>query len=211
MVLTGRDRVLDSCKALGDATRLQILGLLARGACNAGTLAAATGRSAGTVSHHMARLAAAGLVRMRREGTTHWFELDEAALRRLGHEVLTPAGLSALAGEPAAAEPVSAVPDPLPPPEPAETAPSPPAWTAREREVLAAFAPGDRLRALPVSRKNRECVLRWVMRHFTPDTIYTATALAALLELLAHDPHSLRRALLGEGWIERAEGGYRAR
>ena len=199
------ERMLKALRALADETRLRIMGALAGGARNAGSLAVAVDRSAGTISHHMARLAAAGLVRMRQEGTVHWFERDEAALERLGQAWQKPAGpVPAHTGSPPKEAPAGM--DASAPP---ETAPPATSWTSHEREVIAAFAPGGRLRALPVSRKNRECVLRWVMTHFARDKSYDAAALAAALERLALDPHTLRRTLLSEGWIEQAAGGYR--
>ncbi|TCO60850.1 ArsR/SmtB family transcription factor [Actinocrispum wychmicini] len=53
---------------LAGSVRLQIVWLLAAGERDVGTLAAEVGQSVATVSHHLAKLKLAGLVRARREG-----------------------------------------------------------------------------------------------------------------------------------------------
>lgn len=55
-------------KALADPTRRQLLRLLGRGARSAGELAAAVDMSPAALSHHLARLKAAELVRTERRG-----------------------------------------------------------------------------------------------------------------------------------------------
>src|ERR1035437_5776335 len=55
-------QLLDALRALADASRLRIVGLLAGRSMAVEELAAASGLSAGTVVHHLKRLQAAGLV-----------------------------------------------------------------------------------------------------------------------------------------------------
>ncbi|WP_031464839.1 ArsR/SmtB family transcription factor [Sciscionella sediminilitoris] len=62
---------------LSASVRLQILWLLASGECDVGTLAEATGQSVATVSHHLAKLKLAGLVRARREGKRQVYFVDD--------------------------------------------------------------------------------------------------------------------------------------
>lgn len=52
------ERLLSFFKLLADEKRLQIVGLLARQACPVEEMAAITGLSSATVSHHLARLVA---------------------------------------------------------------------------------------------------------------------------------------------------------
>jgi ArsR family transcriptional regulator, arsenate/arsenite/antimonite-responsive transcriptional repressor len=64
-------------KALADATRMEILQRIAGQkelACS--SLAGECQVSQPTVSHHLKELAAAGLIKSRREGKFHFFQLD---------------------------------------------------------------------------------------------------------------------------------------
>lgn len=66
-------------RALGDATRLRLLRLVARGEVSCQELTRRIGLAQATVSHHLKVLAEAGLVAVRREGSFHWYRpLHEA-------------------------------------------------------------------------------------------------------------------------------------
>jgi DNA-binding transcriptional ArsR family regulator/rhodanese-related sulfurtransferase len=70
-------------KAFGNATRLELLDLLAQGPRSVEDLAQATDVRLSTCSAHLQRLLAAGLVATRRDGTRIWYSLagdDVAAL-----------------------------------------------------------------------------------------------------------------------------------
>ena len=77
-------------KALADASRLRMLGVLAAREASVEELATLLGLSAPTISHHLARLKEVGLVRLRAEGTTHIYRMDEEALRALSKESFEP-------------------------------------------------------------------------------------------------------------------------
>lgn len=62
-------------RALGDATRLRVLGLLARGEVSCQALTRKLGLAQATVSHHLKVLSDAGLVSARKEGSFHWYRL----------------------------------------------------------------------------------------------------------------------------------------
>ena len=72
-------------KALGDPTRVRMVNLLA----NAGgpvcvcDITAAVGLSQPTVSFHLKKLTATGLLRREQRGVWAYYELDRAALRKL--------------------------------------------------------------------------------------------------------------------------------
>ena len=74
------DRQVDLLKTIADATRLRILGLVAERPRTGRELAEALGLSAATISHHMARLTEAGIVRAQSEGTRRRYSLDDAVL-----------------------------------------------------------------------------------------------------------------------------------
>lgn len=74
--------VVEIYKALADATRLRIVGLLAERPRSGEDLAAQLGVSAPTVSHHLFRLKSSGLVQADRDGPFVYYSLN---LRRLHH------------------------------------------------------------------------------------------------------------------------------
>ncbi|MDT3442595.1 MULTISPECIES: metalloregulator ArsR/SmtB family transcription factor [unclassified Pseudofrankia] len=62
---------------LSATVRLHIVWLLAAGERDVGTLADEVGQSVATVSHHLAKLRLAGLVRARREGKRQVYLVDD--------------------------------------------------------------------------------------------------------------------------------------
>lgn len=72
---------------LSDVTRLQLLNLVATnpdGEVRAGQLVERVGKSAPTVSHHLALLLDAGLVRRRRRGRLQLYRITTAGRNALG-------------------------------------------------------------------------------------------------------------------------------
>ena len=63
---------------LSATVRLHILWLLASGDRDVGTLADSTGQSVATVSHHLAKLKLAGIVRARRAGKRQIYVMADA-------------------------------------------------------------------------------------------------------------------------------------
>src|SRR5689334_11535856 len=74
-------------KALSDANRLRILGLLATRDHNVEELASLLGIGAPTVSHHLSKLKALDLVRMRRDDGSHVYSINTAALRGINRSM----------------------------------------------------------------------------------------------------------------------------
>ena len=72
-------------KAIADPTRLEVLRLLADQAAPvcACDIAALFELSQPTMSHHLKKLADAGLVRSERSGLWNYYEIDEGAMQRL--------------------------------------------------------------------------------------------------------------------------------
>jgi DNA-binding transcriptional ArsR family regulator len=62
---------------LSATVRLHLVWLLASGERDVGTLAEQVGQSVATVSHHLAKLKLAGLVRARREGKRQVYLVDD--------------------------------------------------------------------------------------------------------------------------------------
>ena len=129
-------------KALADANRLKIVGLLAQRPYSGEELAALLELKASTVSHHLSRLAGVGLVSARAEGYYSVYQLDEAALQKtrllFSHTDL----VSAAAGVD---------------------------LDAYDRKVIHDFTrPDGSLKQIPAQRKKLEAILRYVVKDFEP-------------------------------------------
>jgi predicted transcriptional regulator len=177
------DLVLGFFKALADESRLRIVGLLAAGGeRSVDELAAVLELRAPTVSHHLARLRALGLVSMRAEGNVHLYRLEADALRDLSRQVLALDQITALARD------VDAE-----------------AW---QQKVLRDFFEGERLKELPASRKKREVVLRWLASQIPMDVRYREVEVNELLRRYHPDTATLRRELVGAGLLQRERSVY---
>jgi hypothetical protein len=169
-------------KALGNESRLKLVGLIADRERNVQELAALLALKEPTVSHHLAILKDASLLVMRIDGNTHWYRLDLDALRRINQSVLS-ANLSRVAYE-ADGE----------------------VW---EREILRNFIENDRLTKIPDARKKRWVVLKWLARRFAVDSRYCEAEVNAVLKRYHSDTATLRRELVGYRMLERSKGIYR--
>ena len=75
--------VQQTFKALSDDTRRHILMLLKDGSLSAGEIAERFETTPATISHHLAILKEAGLVRSRREGKNIHYELNLSVMEEL--------------------------------------------------------------------------------------------------------------------------------
>ena len=76
----------DTFQALGDDSRIRIVWVLSKGERNVGDLADLLKMSQPAVSHHLRMLRNLRLVRVRREGRTSFYSLDDQHINRLLHE-----------------------------------------------------------------------------------------------------------------------------
>ncbi len=182
--MTERDTaaLLRHFKALGNESRLKLVGLMADRERSVQELAALLALKEPTISHHLAVLKGAGLVAMRIDGNTHWYRLDLDALRRVNQSLFS-ADLSKVPYE-ADGE----------------------LW---EREVLQNFLEAERLVKIPDARKKRWAVLKWLARRFAPDTPYTEAEVNAVIKRHHPDAATLRREMVGYGMLQRNKGVYR--
>jgi len=120
-------------RALADESRLRLLGLIADRERSVQELAALLALKEPTISHHLAMLKQVGLVRLRIEGTTHWYRLDSDVLHTKSREILA---------------------------DRIEKAAIPEGGDVWEREVLSNFLEGERLTSIPIQRKKRRAVLK---------------------------------------------------
>jgi biotin operon repressor len=171
----------DTLKALGDPSRLRILGLLATRECSVEELASLLRLRAATVSHHLARLRKVGFVTMRADGTTHLYSLNRDALKKQ-NQSLTPRTMATLV------EDLDAD-----------------AW---DRKVLRDFVEDGRLRGIPVQLKKRLVILRWLARIFEPGRRYTEKEVNELISQHHEDFATLRRYLVDHNLVRRERSIY---
>lgn len=76
----------ETFQALGDSTRVQIVWLLSKKEHNVGEIARFLSMSQPAVSHHLRTLRQLNLVKVRREGRTTFYSLDDVHIERLLQE-----------------------------------------------------------------------------------------------------------------------------
>lgn len=76
----------ETFQALGDSSRIQIVWALSLGEMCVNDLAEALSMTQPTVSHHLQRLRMLKLVKVRRDGRTSFYSLDDEHIERLLHE-----------------------------------------------------------------------------------------------------------------------------
>ena len=172
-------------KALADENRLKIVGLLARqGASYSGeVLAELLKLSPATVSHHLTRLAEAGLVTARMEGHSKLYSLHTEALHSMASSLLAREALPQAPGR-------SELP-------------------AYDRKVLNDYLlPDGSLRKIPAQQKKLLVVLRHMLKEFEPGVTYPEKQVNAILGRFHPDTASLRRAMIEYKFMKREKGKY---
>jgi biotin operon repressor len=176
------DELVAFFKALSDASRLKIVALLAAGERSVEDLAARLGLTSSTVSHHLARLSAIGLVSARAEGYFSIYRLEEGALAAMAHRLLSDETLPAVAADVE--------------------------LDAFDRKVLSTYLDADgRIKAFPAQRKKELAILRHVVKVFEPGRRYSEKEVNAALHRFSSDTARLRRYLVEFGFMDRQGGG----
>jgi len=174
--------MLQFCKAMADESRLKIVGLLSSHERSVMDLAALLHLKEPTVSHHLAVLKELDLVTLRAEGNVHWYRLRLDVLRKISRTVFSTENIARIA---VAAEAYG--------------------W---DRKVLDNFVRGEQLTEIPVSRKKRWVILKWLVQDFEPDTNYSEADVNTILKHHHEDCATLRRELIGYRMLARAGGVY---
>jgi biotin operon repressor len=176
------DELVFLFKALADANRLKIIGLLARRGYSVEELAALLNIKPPTVSHHLSRLAQAGLVTARAEGYYSIYQLDKQALETAARSLFAGGQIDQ------AAQDVD--------------------LDAYNRKVLANYClPDGQLKEIPSQRKKLVVVLRYVLKTFKPGVRYSEKQVNLMLSRFHEDTATLRRELVGYGLMKREGGG----
>ena len=169
-------------KALADANRLKIVGLLAEKSYSVEELAELLQLKASTVSHHLARLAEAGLVRARPESYYNVYQLDRSVLDEKARTMFSQGELSSVAAE------VDV--------------------DAYDKKVIRDYTRRDgSLKTLPSQRKKLEAILRYVVQAFEVGKRYSEKQVNEILAKYNEDTATLRRELVGFGLMQRESGG----
>lgn len=176
--------LLEFFKALADASRLRIIGLLAQSEHTVEQLAGILDLRPSTVSHHLGKLSRAGLVSARSEGYYNTYRLETGALESMSHRLL-------------AQETMPAVTADLD-------------MDAYDRKVLNAFCDErGRILRFPAQRKKFEVLLRYAAREFQPGMRYTEKEVNEILSRYSDDTATLRRSMVAGGLMAREGGGGR--
>ena len=93
------EELLDFFKAMADANRLKIVGILAQQPSTVEQLAAMLELQASTVSHHLARLTQVGLVSARADSYYNVYRLETDALEAMAQRMLARETLPAVAAD----------------------------------------------------------------------------------------------------------------
>jgi predicted transcriptional regulator len=180
--MTDSDDLLIFFKALADANRLKIVGLLAREAYTVEQLSAMLGLGASTVSHHLSKLAEAGLVTATAQSYYNYYRLETAKLEKMAQHLLKAENLPDVAGD------VD--------------------LDAYDRKILRDYLlPNGGLKTIPSQHKKLLVVLRHIVNDFEPGRRYSEKEVNKILSRFHEDTASLRRELVGAKIMAREGGG----
>ena len=169
-------------KALADANRLKIVGLLAQQPYSVEELAALLDIKPSTVSHHLAKLAQVGLVSARTDSYYNVYQLDEKALENKSKSLFSQENLAASVAD------VDA--------------------DAYDNKVIRDYVRKDgSLKTIPAQKKKLDAILRHLVKAFEVNKRYSEKKVNEILAAYHEDTASLRRELVGSGLMKREGGG----
>lgn len=176
------DENLTLFKCLADTSRLRILAGLSQGPMYTELIAERLALSPSTVSFHMKKLEAAGLVTGVKEQYYTVYSLSEALLTRTLRDLIIPD---------------TAV---LPAEEQREM--------AYRQKVIDSFIEGGKLKTIPAQRKKRRIILVEIAAKFAPGVRYPEREVNLIISEMHDDFCTLRRELIMEGLMVREHNVY---
>jgi predicted transcriptional regulator len=169
-------------KALSDANRLKLVGLLAQKESSVEELSAILDVSESTVSHHLSKLAEIGLVSARAEGYYSVYRLETDVLEGMAKKMLTKQTL----------------------PEVAQDLDR----KAYDRQVLKIYLDSEgRIVKLPTNKRKLDVVLGYLAEQFESGRTYTEKEVNQIIAALNEDVSGLRRDLISYRYLERERDG----
>lgn len=174
--------LLEFFKVLAETNRLKIIGLLANEPCSVEKIANSLGIGVSTTSHHLSRLAKAGLVSARVDGHYYVYSLHTEVLENMAQRLLSKETLPKLSN--------SLDSD------------------AFDRKVLSNFLDKDgKIKAFPAQEKKFIVILNHVIQAFEHGKKYSEKEVNSILEHFNEDTASLRRGMIEYKLMERQGGG----
>ena len=162
-------------KALADANRLKIVGLLAQQPYSVEQLAAILHLRPSTVSHHLSKLAEVGLVSAKADSYYNVYRLEEETLQKT-RLMFSQQDLAAVV------EDVD--------------------LDAYDRKVVEDYSlPDGRLKTIPAQRKKLEAVLGYVVKAFEPGVRYSEKQVNEILSRF-HEDTATSATRIGGIWLD---------
>jgi hypothetical protein len=169
-------------KAMADANRLKILGLLAQEDLTVEQISEMIKLRPSTVSHHLSKLSDVGLVSARASSYYNIYHLENHALEVKAKQLLSKETLPTMASD------IN--------------------MDAFDQKVIADYStPDGQLKTIPAQRKKLEVILRHIGRSFEPGVIYSEYEVNQIIKIFHEDTASLRRELIGLGILSRSPDG----
>jgi hypothetical protein len=171
--------MVDFVKALADADRLRIVGLLIHAPARLSEITEATGFHPADAQHHLDRLMHSGVIRLK----AGYYELDIEALEERTRQQFK-GSRPAYAPEPELGEKAS-------------------------RILAAHLNPDGTLKTIPLQPAKRRVILDYLIEAFTVGANYTEKEVNLILAHFHPDTASLRRYLVDAAMLERERDGSR--
>lgn len=176
------ETLLSFFKALADANRLKIIGLLATKESSVEELSTVLEISASTVSHHLSKLSEIGLVTARADGYFNVYRLETDALETMAARLLAKDTL----------------------PEVAKDLDR----KAYDRRILKDYLNEDgTIAQLPANQRKLDVILHYIADGFETGKIYNEKAVNQIIGELHADIPGLRRDLIDFGYLDRKRDG----
>jgi predicted transcriptional regulator len=173
---------LEFFKAMADANRLRILGLLAQENLTVEQLSEMLALRPSTVSHHLSKLSEVGLVSAKASSYYNIYQLENGELEKMAKNLLSRDTLPSMAAD------VD--------------------LDAYDQKIVANYSLEDgSLKTIPSQRKKLEAILRYIAQAFTPGERYDERAVNQVLKKYHEDTATLRREMIGIGLLERSTDG----
>jgi biotin operon repressor len=176
------DELLAFFKALSDATRLKLVGLLAQKESSVEELAAMLDVNPSTVSHHLSKLNEIGLVSARAEGYYNIYTLRTEILQEMAQRMLSENTL------PDVAKDLDR--------------------EAYDRKILKDYLAKDgTISQLPTNQRKLDVILRYLAEQFEFDRKYSEKEVNDIIAAYNEDISGLRRDLISTGYLDRERDG----
>lgn len=170
-------------KVLGDEARLSIIRSLAEKDLYAEVLAERLSLSPGTITHHLKKLEAVGLIKSRKEQYYKVFSLQK--------KMLDKNILSSILEVSISNEDENEV--------------------QYEQKIIKSFFKNGVLKSIPVQRKKRLVILKHLLQEFKKGRDYTEVEVNERIEKYNEDFCTIRREFIAEKLMERKAGIYRVK